>query len=220
MIVLVTATGTDAGKTAFTRGLARALRRRGVDVVAVKPFETGVDQVAEDAAALERAAGVAAPGPWYRASAPVAPWAATLMGEPAPAWEHIVDGLRSLADRHVVTLVEGAGGPRVPIDPEREILDLAVELGAKVLLVAPDTLGVLSFALTAWDAVKARALEAELVLRGVAEPDASARTNALVLNQKLGRACVVLPFVAAVEDDDALADAVEASAPSLFGLLG
>jgi dethiobiotin synthetase len=106
----------------------------------------------------------------------------------------------------------------VPLDPKHEILDLAVELGAKVLLVAPDTLGVLSFALTAWDAVLARGLEAELVLRGLAKPDPSTRTNAHVLNQKLGQTCVALPFVPALEDDDALADAVEASAPSLFGL--
>ena len=34
---------TEVGKTFFTRGLARALARRGEDVVAVKPMETGVD---------------------------------------------------------------------------------------------------------------------------------------------------------------------------------
>jgi dethiobiotin synthetase len=209
MIVLVTATGTDAGKTTLTRGLARAVRRRGIDVVALKPFETGVETVPVDAVALEQASGARWEGPWYRAKAPVAPWSATLMGEPPPDWDTIVAALRAAADHHAWCLVEGAGGPRVPIDATREVRDLASELGAAVVLVAPDVLGVLSYTFTAVESLTALGNTPIVVLRDVARPDPSATTNAMVLERKLGRAPFRLPFV--VGDDDALADAVERS---------
>ncbi len=207
MIVFVSATGTDAGKTALTRGLARAAARSGLDVVAIKPFETGVASHAHDAEALARAAGRTVAGPWYRARAPVAPWAATLMGEAPPDWEAIVHRLRQVASEHALCLVEGAGGARVPVDPRREVVDLAVELGAAVLVVAPNQLGVLSYTLTAFEHLRARGLEPSLVLREIPAPDPSGATNAAILSEKLQISPARLPFVPSASDD-ALADAV------------
>lgn len=207
MIVLVTATGTDAGKTTLTRGLARAARRRGIDVVGIKPFETGVAGTAVDAEALERAAGAVWPGPWFRAASPVAPWAATEMGEGAVDWDGIVDALRAAGRRHELVLVEGAGGVRVPIDAEREVRDLARALDARVLLVAPDVLGVLSYVLTAVEALAAFGATPEVVLRAAPSPDPSTATNVVLLEKKLGRRIHRFPFVDG--DDDAMADAVE-----------
>lgn len=209
MIVFVTATGTDAGKTAFTRGLARAAARAGLDVVAIKPFETGVTSRAHDAEALARAAGRTVEGPWYRAEAPVAPWAATLMGEAPPDWEAIVRCVRQAASEHSLCLVEGAGGVRVPVDSRREVVDLAVELGAAVLVVAPNQLGVLSYSLTAFEHLRSRGLEASLVLRDISFPDVSGATNATILAEKLKLSPARLRFVLDASDD-ALADAVVA----------
>ena len=207
MIVLVTATGTDAGKTTLTRGLARAARRRGIDVVGIKPFETGVSGTAVDAVALERAAGAAWTGPWFRAGSPVAPWAATTMGEGAADWDGIVDALRNAAHRHELVLVEGAGGVRVPIDAEHEVRDLARALDARVLLVAPDVLGVLSYTLTAVDALRAAGVSPEVVLRAAPSPDPSSATNGALLEKKLARRVHRFPYVDGA--DDALAEAVE-----------
>lgn len=209
MIVLVTATGTDAGKTTLTRGLARAARRRGIDVVAIKPFETGVTQEASDAAALEAASGARWVGPWFRAKAPVAPWAATLMGEPPPDWDGIVTAIRGAARHHAWCLVEGAGGARVPIDATHEVRDLAVELDARVVLVAPDTLGVLSHTLAAVEALSSLKHPPIVVLRAIAHRDPSVATNGLILERKLGRLPFRMPFLEG--DDDALAEAVETS---------
>ena len=213
MIVLVTATGTDAGKTTLTRGLARAARRRGIDVVGIKPFETGVAGTAVDAAALERAAGAAWPGPWFRAAAPVAPWAATVVGEGPVDWDGVVAAIRAAGRQHELVLVEGAGGVRVPIDAEREVRDLARALDARVLLVAPDVLGVLSYTLTAVDALEAFGVRPEIVLRAAPSPDLSAATNGTLLEKKLGRPVHRFPCVEG--DDDTLAHAVERA-----GLLG
>jgi dethiobiotin synthetase len=207
VIVLVTATGTDAGKTTLTRGLARAARLRGIDVVGIKPFETGVVGTAVDAEALERAAGAAWPGPWFRAGSPVAPWAATTMGEGAVDWDGILDAVRAAGERHELVLVEGAGGVRVPIDGEREVRDLARALDARVLLVAPDVLGVLSYVLTAVESLAAVGATPELVLRATPSPDPSAATNGALLEKKLGGRIHRFPHV--VGDDDALARAVE-----------
>lgn len=207
MIVLVTATGTDAGKTTLTRGLARAARGRGIDVVGIKPFETGVATTAVDAQALDRAAGVTWPGPWFRAASPVAPWAATTSGEGRVDWDGIVDALRAASRRHDLVLVEGAGGVRVPIDAEREVRDLAPALDARVLLVAPDVLGVLSYVLTAVEALGAVGATPDVVLRATPRPDPSTATNAALLERKLGRPIRRFPFVEG--DDDAVARAVE-----------
>ena len=207
MIVLVTATGTDAGKTTLTRGLARAARLRGVDVVGIKPFETGVSESAVDAVALEHAAGAAWAGPWFRAASPVAPWAATTMGEGAVDWDGIVHALRAAGDRHELVLVEGAGGVRVPVDAEHEVRDLARVLDARVLLVAPDVLGVLSYALTAVDALRAVGVVPEVVLRAAPTPDPSSATNGALLEKKLGRRVHRFPYLDGA--DDALAGAVE-----------
>lgn len=207
MIVLVTATGTDAGKTTLTRGLARAARRRGIDVVAIKPFETGVTHAALDAAALEAAGGARWVGPWFRALAPVAPWAATTLGEATVDWDGIVDAIRAAGQQHELVLVEGAGGVRVPIDAEHEVRDLARVLDARVLLVAPDLLGVLSYVLTAVDALWGFGATPEVVLRATPSPDLSTATNGTLLQSKLGRPIHRFPHVDG--DDDALANAVD-----------
>jgi dethiobiotin synthase len=207
MILLVTATGTDAGKTTLTRGLARAARRRGIDVVGIKPFETGVVGTPVDAVALERAAEAGWPGPWFRAASPVAPWAATAMGEGSVDWDGIVDAIRAAERKHELVLVEGAGGVRVPIDAEREVRDLASTLDARVVLVAPDVLGVLSYVLTAVDALCGASTSPVVVLRGAPRPDPSVATNGALLEKKLGRPIHRFPYVEG--DDDALARAVE-----------
>lgn len=210
MIGFVTGTGTDAGKTAVTRGLARAMRRRGRSVVAIKPFETGCDPEARDADALASAAGGVVPGPWYRARRPVAPWAATLAGEAPPEWDVIVEALAARASEVDVALVEGAGGVLVPVDAEHDVIDLATALGARVLLVAPDSLGVISAVATAMESLARRGLGAEVVLRSVAQPDPSAASNRAILEARLGAVVRAFPWVASA-DDEGLADAAEAA---------
>lgn len=205
MIFFVSGTGTGVGKTWVTRGLARALARRGEHVLALKPIETGCEDGPADARALARACGhpeIADDPAFYRARAALAPYAATLEGEAPPDLPAIAARVRELAATTGMALVEGAGGLRTPIDDEHDLSDLADAIGAPLILVGRDELGVLSQMLAVH-----RPSVALCVLTQIASPDASARTNARILAERL--ACPVLRFPCAPDDDDALADAAE-----------
>jgi dethiobiotin synthetase len=182
----VTATGTGAGKTTLTAALAQALRAEGHDVAALKPIETGVEGFPADARALAQACGhpeLESDPRWYRARAPLSPYAAQLEGERAIDLGAIARAVREHATGRIA-LVEGAGGLLVPLDGRATIADLAVELALPILLVAPDRLGTLSEILTAMESADRRGLQVAAVVLGhptSSPPDDSARTNALVL---------------------------------------
>lgn len=212
--LFITATGTGVGKTFVTRGIARAMLRRGHSVAALKPLETGCEPSPQDALALARACNqprlAHAPG-LYRAQPPLAPYAATLCGEAAPPDpETLAETCRALAAPFDFLLVEGAGGLLVPLDAHRDFADLAATLRLPLVLVAPDALGVLSHVLTAHQAASARDLQLHacvLVASTTTQDDPSPASNARILSERLP--CPVLRFPRASDDDDALADATE-----------
>ncbi len=213
----ITGTGTGIGKTFLTRGLARALARRGRRVAAIKPLETGCTPNPLDALALARACGrpdlSTAPG-LYRARLPLAPAAATMEGEPPPpSVTALTRTIAAIAGDAEITLVEGAGGLLVPLDPHHTMADLARALSLPLFLVARDGLGVLSHALTAWECATRRALSVAglvLVSAGADPVDVSSRTNRRILEERLGDT-PVLSFPSTPDDDNALADAADAS---------
>lgn len=210
--LFVTGTGTGIGKTFVTRGLARALVRRGKAVAALKPVETGCDPDPVDALALAdacRRPELARSMGFYRARAPLAPYAATLAGESPPPDVATLAGLVAHAGRGCdLALVEGAGGLFVPLTRHEDLAHLAAELGLPLLIVAPDGLGVLSHARSALMAARHCGLPLEmaalvLVRAPATQGDPSRRWNAAIL------ADLELPVVVfehAPDDDDALAD--------------
>lgn len=207
--LFVTGTGTGVGKTWVTRGLARALANRGHRVAALKPIETGCAPDALDAQALGRACGqpalANAPG-LYRAVAPLAPYAATLRGAPPPpSIDALAKSIRNATEDEGIVLVEGAGGVLVPIDATHSIADLIIALGAPVLLVAQNSLGVISFTLTALEALQHRGItvRAIAVTETSAPRDESQHSNVAVLSDLTGlRVC---SFPETNDDDQVLA---------------
>lgn len=216
-LLFLSGTGTGVGKTFVSRGLSRALVRRGLPVAAVKPLETGCQPEPEDARALARACGrpelAHAPG-LYRAPLPLAPYAATLAGcSPPPALATLAATIRQLLEGAQVQLVEGAGGLFVPYDAEQDLADLAARLGAPIVVVAPDALGTLSYTLSLVACARARGLSVDalvLVRKPLAEPDPSRESNARILAERLP-GLPLFVFAEAVDDDDVLADRAEAS---------
>lgn len=216
--VFITGTGTGVGKTFVARGLARALVARGLRVAALKPIETGATPDPLDALALANACdspSLARDPAFYRAAPSLSPYAATLAhGAPPPDVDRIVARVLALAASHDFTLVEGAGGLLVPLDATRTMADIAVRLALPLLLVAPDRLGVLSDVLAVHEAAAARNLRVSVVilartqLGGGADP--SQLTNAGILASRLSAPVCVFPH--APDDDERLADQVEASA--------
>ena len=79
MIIAVTGTNTDVGKTVSTAAIAAVLKRRGFDVVAAKPIQTGEEagqgmrQPSQSLLALQRSSGGATRNPSHRTSPRGAP---------------------------------------------------------------------------------------------------------------------------------------------------
>jgi dethiobiotin synthetase len=105
-------------------------------------------------------------------------------------------------------LVEGAGGLLVPIDSQHDMSHLALALGAPVLLVAADALGVLSHVLTAFEAATYRGVEiGALVLSQFGPRDRSVVSNFEILKSRLP--CPAFVVGKCPDEDDALARAMQ-----------
>ena len=186
--LFITGTDTGVGKTWVTTRLIERLRSAGVNAVGMKPIECGGR---EDTMAIFSASGGTSSGLTLgevnpiTLPEPLAPAAATV--------PHHIDltriraGYRSLASRFDVVIVEGAGGWLVPLDDERTMADLAIELGLPVLVVAANRLGVLNHTLLTVSAIE----NAGLVCRGVflndldPSPDLSCESNGRILRKML-----------------------------------
>jgi dethiobiotin synthetase len=215
--IFVSGTGTGIGKTFVARSIAAALHASSKRVAALKPIETGcVDGVARDSQALARASGrpeLADFKGFYRSDLALAPYAAALeSGGSAPSVPGLVDAVHQAARGSELTLVEGAGGLFVPIDARDTVAELVAALGLPLLLVAPNTLGVLSVALSTAECARARGIELRAVVlvdQAAERQDLSSRTNARILDERLGAPVFEFPFTA--DDDTALAIAAATS---------
>jgi len=153
--IFITGTDTGVGKTVATAALGLALRARGVDVGVMKPIETGAPlvngrRVGEDAETLRR---LIAPNDSIE---DVNPYALTLPAAPSAAAKAegvlidlgvIREAHARLDARHEIVLIEGAGGLLVPIDAKTMMADLALSLGAPLVVVARMRLGTINHTL-------------------------------------------------------------------------
>ncbi len=186
--LFITGTDTDVGKTWVTVRLIEALRKRGVDAVGMKPIESGGTK---DSEALLAASGrddlaLRDVNP-VNLSEPVAPAAST--DGVRIDFDQLCEAYRDLAAKSELVFIEGAGGWVVPVDQTRTMVDLAVQLGQPVLIVAANRLGVMNHTLLTVKAVQAAGLECVGVLLntfGEIGDDVSRGTNAGVLRQHLG----------------------------------
>lgn len=188
-IVFVVGTGTDVGKTHVTSALSLVSR-----APAWKPVTSGG---LEDVVRLE-----AAP-PMYALSEPLSPHLAARIDGVAIDASAIARDAIDRAKAHERFLVESAGGLYSPLSVRETNADIARALGpaAKLLLVAPDRLGVLHDVGATLRAARADGLAiACIALSAPATPDRSTGTNAEEL-VKLGLAKTVVTFPRAPVDD-------------------
>ena len=186
--LFITGTDTDVGKTWVTVRLIEALRERGVDAVGMKPIESGgtKDSEALLAASSRDDLDLRDVNP-INLSEPVAP-AASRDGVTID-FDQLCEAYENLAAKSELVFIEGAGGWVVPVDETRTMVDLAVQLGQPVLIVAANRLGVMNHTLLTLTAVRAAGLECMGVLLntfGESGEDVSYETNAEVLRQHLG----------------------------------
>lgn len=162
----ITGTDTGIGKTTVACGLLQAWSAAGYTTQAIKPVAAGCDETADglrNGDALALMAAMTEPLAYDRVN-PVALKAAI-----AP---HIAAGhegidlcvadllahcqpLLPLAD---ITVIEGAGGWRVPLNAHETLADLARALGLPVIMVVGMRLGCLNHALLTAEAIAADGL--------------------------------------------------------------
>lgn len=185
--IFITGTDTDVGKTWVSVRLVRALRRRGIDAVGMKPIECGSY---EDSRALLEASGT--PGLTLEEVNPVhlpEPLAPAAASDPVPiCFDDLKSQYDALAAKHEVIIVEGAGGWLVPVDDGRTVADLAEHLELPVVIVAANRLGVLNHTLLTVRAIRHSSLECLGVYLNQLSPDGdlSSRTNGEMLRRNLG----------------------------------
>lgn len=190
-------TGTGVGKTHLGVQLVRAWRQRGHPAWGLKPVESGVDGSAgpSDAERL-RAAGDTSIDDLHLHALPdpISPHlAARRMGveislDEITAWIHRAEGRQAaLHDNapHAMSLVETAGGAWTPLSPAASCAHLARALHpARVVLVAPDALGVLHDVTATLQSLHAVRCRVDLVVLSEARAvDASTGTNASELER-------------------------------------
>lgn len=163
----VIGTDTGVGKTLVSCALIEALRATGVSAVGMKPVASGASLDAdgrlanEDADALAHASGLARPTPLtnpYLFEAPLAPHVAARREGRSIERAVVLDALSALRAEADHVIVEGVGGFVVPLSDDWTTADLAVDIGAQLILVVGLRLGCINHALLTAEAVRARGL--------------------------------------------------------------
>jgi len=195
----IAGTDTEIGKTFVTCALLHTARRAGTTALGMKPIAAGSELIEgewvnEDAARL-RAAGSFDPGladlnPVCLRS-PIAPHIAAAEEGICIDEASILAAYERLCGRADVVLVEGVGGFRVPLGPDRDTADLAVAFGLPVILVVGLRLGCINHALLTAEAIRARGLTlAGWVANQVDAAMLRVEENIAAIDTRIGAPCL------------------------------
>lgn len=158
----VTGTDTDVGKTTIAAGLLRAARLAGLSTAAVKPLAAGCELTGDglrNSDALALLAECSTPLHYAdvnpQALAPaIAPHLAAAEAGVSLEVATLSAAVQAvLIKRADFTLVEGAGGWRVPLNDSATLADLAIALQLPVIVVVAVRLGCINHALLTVEAI-------------------------------------------------------------------
>ena len=148
----ITGTDTGVGKTHITGLLARQLLAGGHRIVTQKWVQTGAF-VPADILEHDRLAGLCLDASWMPLRCPylfqnaLSPHLAASLAGQTISINRLKKDFEKLSDFFDTVLVEGAGGILVPLTPEVLLIDVAIELGLEVIVVAPNRVGAINHAL-------------------------------------------------------------------------
>ncbi|MFB9145126.1 dethiobiotin synthase [Halomonas alkalicola] len=212
----VTGTDTDAGKTLASAGLLARARREGLTTLGLKPIASGSETTPDglrnaDALALQAesvpAVDYTTINPYAFAPA-IAPHLAARRAGVEVRLADLTGWLRPLlALERDLTLVEGAGGWRVPLNDDEDLAELALAMELPVILVVGLRLGCLSHARLTAEAITASGLRLAGWIGSLVDPglsfdaaadDALYQDNLATLARTLPAPCLgVIPRLAA-----------------------
>lgn len=197
----IAGTDTEVGKTTVSAGLLQAARREGLTTLGAKPVASGCDLVPggglrnSDALALMAESTLALP---YEAINPfafepaIAPHIAASEAEVALTVQALLPPMRAvLAQAAAFTLIEGAGGWRVPLAGQDNLSDLAIALGLPVILVVGVRLGCINHAVLTAEAIARDGLVLAGWVANIIDPQTSRlEANLATLAERLPAPCI------------------------------
>ncbi len=165
MILFISATNTDVGKTYACEKILKHYSNKGLKVGYFKPCETGVINTPLDGTKMLNLVKKLNPDfdldinevvP-YQFELPAAPYVAKKDSDiDIDFLKKQVIYLKSFCD---VLVIEGAGGLMVPIKKDLFIIDLIKEFEAKAVLISPSKLGCINDTLLSIEALKNRNID-------------------------------------------------------------
>ncbi len=190
----ITGTDTDAGKTSVAAGLLCAAKQQGCSTLAMKPVASGCDMSAEglrnsDALALIAQSTVQLPYTQINPYAFAPAIAPHIAAQEAGVELSVADLYRTaqviLQQQADFTLIEGAGGWRVPISATEFLSDFAIALQLPVILVVGVKLGCINHALLTAQAIINDGLELAGWVANVVDPSCARLAENLATLQQL-----------------------------------
>jgi len=167
--LFITGTDTGVGKTLITAGIVRWLRSQWIDVVPVKPVQTGAEKKGDILVAPDLEVGLSASG--LQPGLDEKRWMSPYLYEPAcsphlagriagryPDISIIQKYIELILRRRQAVVVEGAGGIMVPLNENESMLDLMKALNYPVVLVSRIGLGAVNHALLSINTLTAAGL--------------------------------------------------------------
>jgi len=167
-IFFITGTDTDAGKTFVSCSILSAAKAQGLTTAACKPVAAGVSETSrgthnDDVVALAENCSMPLTLADINAAClneAIAPHIAAEKSGVKLDAQTIAGHCRKVIDKKAdLTLVEGAGGWRVPLGNQETMADIARLLEIPVILVVGMRLGCLNHALLTVEAIQADGLE-------------------------------------------------------------
>lgn len=196
----VTGTDTEVGKTTIAAGLLHAARLHGLSTAAAKPVASGCVSTVQglrndDALALLAQCSLPLryeevnPLAFEPAIAPhLAAREVGVVLDVASLYQSVRGVLDKGAD---FSLVEGAGGWRVPLSGAQTLSDLAVALGLPVILVVGVRLGCINHAVLSAEAIARDGLPLAGWVANIIEPQTSRlEENMVTLAERLPAPCL------------------------------
>lgn len=196
----VTGTDTEVGKTTIAAGLLHVARLAGLSTAAAKPVASGCEMTVDglrnsDALALH---GECTLPMRYEEVNPfafepaIAPHLAAREAGVDLTVARLVDPVRHmLALQADFSLVEGAGGWRVPLAGRETLSELAVQLGLPVILVVGVRLGCINHALLSAEAIERDGLQLAGWVANIVDPSTSRlEENLATLAERLAAPCL------------------------------
>lgn len=196
----IAGTDTDIGKTTIAAGLLHAARLNGLSTLGAKPVASGCDVTAKglrnsDALALMAQSSVKMTYDEINPIAfepAIAPHLAAREADVAISVSGLLTAMRKVLDKGAdFTLIEGAGGWRVPLSGQANLSDLAMALKLPVILVVGVRLGAINHALLTAEAIARDGLQLAGWVANIVEPKTSRlEENLASLAERLPAPCL------------------------------